>query len=191
MEVKGHSGSDRLRVEARALAEQIAGDKFLPYERAAVARLRSGLPKTELEEDLEQEVRLHALVATHKFDPKRGAAFATFLVTYLQSKVTNHLLAFYRPMRNPNSVKPLEFDPKGDSDHFQALELEELRERLTPSTRNLLEAALNANSFDLRRKLRQGRANAALGALTGASRPQVVKALAEIREEVGRTLCSA
>ncbi len=177
--------------QARDLAEQIANGEFQFYERAAVSRLRRGLPRTELEEDMQQEVRLHALVASHKFDPERGARFSTYLTTYLRSKVTDHLIAYHRPMRDPALVRPLEFDPKGDTSPGFYVELRELKSRLSQDSLDLLDSALEANTFDLRRKLSQGRATAALGALSGSSRAQVTRALEEIRLEAKRCLCSA
>lgn len=172
------------------LANQIAEGKFIGYEREAVRRLARGLPVTERFEDLDQEVRLHALIASHKFDPARGAGFASFLRTYLGSRVKDHLAAFYRESRNPNSVAPLEFDiPHQQKD--ATLELEEFRARLTPSTRSLLDSAAKENSPALRRKILAGRAGAALRNLSGLNKAQLRGALEEIRREGEACLCSA
>ncbi len=173
-----------------ALANEIAEGKFIHYEREAVRRLARGLPITERFEDLDQEVRLHALIASHKFDPGRGAAFPTFLRTYLASRVKDHLAAFYRPNRNPNLVRPLEFDiPHQRKD--STLELEEFRARLTPTARGLFDVSLKENSASLRKKIRAGRAGATLRSLSGLSKAKLRKALEEIRVEGEACLCSA
>lgn len=166
------------------LANEVAEGKYVRTEAIAVKRLVKGLPDNEPKEDIKAEVRLFALIATGHYNPNRGMSFNSFLTMFLNSRCTNHLQYFYAANRNPGYCKVLEFDvtgPKVSADF--PIELESLKDSLSPYSRNLLDSAIKSNTHVLRNALARGRAISSLQRMVGGSRKRVTAALQEIQEK--------
>lgn len=134
-------------------------------------------------------MRLHALISTTKYRDDRGAAFSTFLTTYLRCRVTDYLNVFYAKCRTPFSVVPLKGDLEGTPrDLLFSQELDGLKSSLTPYTRDLLNRVFEENAPGLRRKLIQGRAFSEIRGIAGGDLLQVKGALSEIRRQAERHL---
>jgi len=167
------------------ILDQLVQGEFIKIERHASHKLRYHLPDGHMDaDDAMAWMRFYALEAVKMFDLERGTPFGNFLWSHLRNRSLvmwrRAWSATQRPPRGFCSFTELAVDAPAPAQ----LEITELMESLTGTTRSTLRMILHYHTRDLRDAFTKRTYKSEVNKKVGIKKEDVERFVQELRQKI-------